>query len=102
MRIAGIGAMYLQALHPRAVRAVVQNSDFRRDVRGRLLRTAPFVGAITHGTSAVEKAGVRVRGVHRRLSATEPGTGKRFAVGRLGPGTRPSAQRPRRRAAGTT
>lgn len=34
MWIAGIRALYLQALHPRAVRGVTQNSDFRRDAWG--------------------------------------------------------------------
>lgn len=33
MWIAGIRALHLQALHPRAVRGVLQNSDFRRDAR---------------------------------------------------------------------
>jgi uncharacterized protein (DUF2236 family) len=81
MWIAGVRALYLQALHPRAVRGVVQNSDFRRDAWGRLLRTASFVGRITYGTTpAAERAGARVRGIHRRLSATDPDTGERFAV----------------------
>jgi uncharacterized protein (DUF2236 family) len=81
MWVAGIRALYLQALHPRAVRGVVQNSDFRRDAWGRLLRTASFVGEITYGTApAAERAGARIRGIHRRLSATDPDTGERFAV----------------------
>jgi uncharacterized protein (DUF2236 family) len=82
MWVAGIRALYLQALHPRAVRGVVQNSDFRRDAWGRLLRTASFVGEITYGTApAAERAGARIRGIHRRLTATDPDTGERFAVG---------------------
>lgn len=81
MWVAGIRALYLQALHPRAIRGVVQNSDFRRDAWGRLLRTASFVGEITYGTTpAAESAGARVRGIHRKLSATDPGTGERFGV----------------------
>jgi uncharacterized protein (DUF2236 family) len=81
MWVAGIRALYLQALHPRAVRGVVQNSDFRQDAWGRLLRTASFVGAITYGTAdAAEKAGARIRGIHRRLGATDPGTGERYGV----------------------
>lgn len=31
MWVAGVRALYLQALHPRAVRGVMQNSDFRED-----------------------------------------------------------------------
>ncbi|MEU3772433.1 oxygenase MpaB family protein [Streptomyces sp. NPDC032472] len=81
MWIAGVRALYLQALHPRAVRAVLENSDFRRDAWGRLLRTADFVGTVTYGTTdAAERAGARVRSIHRSLSATDPATGERFPV----------------------
>lgn len=34
MWVAGIRALYLQALHPRALRGVMQNSDFRREAWG--------------------------------------------------------------------
>jgi len=81
MWIAGVRALYLQALHPRAVRGVTQNSDFRKDAWGRLLRTASFVGEITYGTTlAAERAGARIRGIHRRLSAVDPDTGERYGV----------------------
>ncbi|MFJ3696917.1 oxygenase MpaB family protein [Streptomyces sp. NPDC090052] len=82
MWIAGVRALYLQALHPRAVRGVIQNSDFRRDAWGRLLRTASFVGTITYGTTeAAEQAGARVRRIHSFLGATDPVTGERYGVG---------------------
>ncbi|MFF5966519.1 oxygenase MpaB family protein [Streptomyces collinus] len=81
MWIAGIRALYLQALHPRAVRGVTQNSDFRRDAWGRLMRTAHFVGTTTYGTTeAAERAGARVRKIHRKLTATDPATGERYGV----------------------
>ncbi|MEU0455909.1 oxygenase MpaB family protein [Streptomyces sp. NPDC006129] len=81
MWIAGIRALYLQALHPRAVGGVLQNSDFRRDAWGRLLRTANFVGTTTYGTTeAAERAGARVRKIHSMLSATDPDTGERYRV----------------------
>jgi uncharacterized protein (DUF2236 family) len=81
MWIAGVRALYLQALHPRAVRGVTQNSDFREDAWGRLLSTADFVGTITYGTTeAAEKAGARVRRIHSRLKATDPATGERYGV----------------------
>ncbi|MER5198488.1 oxygenase MpaB family protein [Streptomyces sp. NPDC002755] len=81
MWVAGVRALYLQALHPRAVRGVMQNSDFRRDAWGRLMRTADFVGTTTYGTTeAAEKAGARVRKIHRMLSATDPDTGERYGV----------------------
>ncbi|WKX22759.1 oxygenase MpaB family protein [Streptomyces sp. HUAS CX7] len=81
MWVAGIRALYLQALHPRAVRGVMQNSDFRRDAWGRLMRTAGFVGTTTYGTTeAAERAGARVRRIHRMLGATDPDTGERYGV----------------------
>lgn len=81
MWVAGLRALYLQALHPRAVRGVMQNSDFRRDAWGRLMRTASFVGTTTYGTTeAAEQAGARVRRIHRMLSATDPDTGERYGV----------------------
>ncbi|MGY0021909.1 oxygenase MpaB family protein [Streptomyces sp. YJ-C3] len=81
MWVAGVRALYLQALHPRAVRGVMQNSDFRRDAWGRLMRTASFVGTTTYGTTeAAEKAGARVRKIHSMLSATDPDTGERYGV----------------------
>lgn len=74
-------ALYLQALHPRAVRGVMQNSDFRKDAWGRLMRTAGFVGTITYGTTeAAENAGARVRRIHRLLKATDPATGETYGV----------------------
>ncbi|WP_037895885.1 oxygenase MpaB family protein [Streptomyces sp. NRRL S-920] len=81
MWIAGIRALYLQALHPRAVRGVMANSDFRNDAWGRLMRTAHFVGTTTYGTTeAAEKAGARVRKIHTMLTATDPATGERYGV----------------------
>ncbi|MFD3441244.1 oxygenase MpaB family protein [Streptomyces sp. NPDC058685] len=81
MWVAGVRALYLQALHPRAVRGVMENSDFRKDAWGRLLRTADFVGTISYGTTeAAEKAGARVRRIHSRLKATDPATGERYGV----------------------
>ncbi|MFC7259821.1 oxygenase MpaB family protein [Streptomyces lutosisoli] len=81
MWVAGIRALYLQALHPRTVRGVMQNSDFRRDAWGRLMRTANFVGTATYGTSeAAEKAGARIRKIHHMLTATDPDAGERYGV----------------------
>jgi uncharacterized protein (DUF2236 family) len=81
MWVAGIRALYLQALHPRVVSAVVQNSDFRNDAWGRLKRTANFVGTTTYGTTeAAERAAARVRTIHRMLTATDPDTGERYGL----------------------
>ncbi|WP_329225368.1 DUF2236 domain-containing protein [Streptomyces sp. NBC_00111] len=81
MWVAGVRALYLQALHPRAVRGVMQNSDFRDDAWGRLMRTADFVGTLTYGTTrSAEKYGARVRRIHRHLKATDPDTGEVYGV----------------------
>jgi uncharacterized protein (DUF2236 family) len=74
MWLAGIRSLYLQALHPRAVAGIVQNSDFRNDPLGRLIRTANFVGAATYCPRAeVERQAAKVRGVHRSLRGTYEG-----------------------------
>ncbi|OLF08734.1 hypothetical protein BLA60_22225 [Actinophytocola xinjiangensis] len=81
MWLAGIRSLYLQALHPRTVAGVVQNSDFRRDPLGRLVRTANFVGATTYcPTGEVHEHAARVRRVHRELRAVDPETGQRYRV----------------------
>jgi uncharacterized protein (DUF2236 family) len=81
MWVAGIRALYLQALHPRTVRGVLQNSDFRREAWGRLMRTADFVGTITYGsTEAAERAAAKVRKIHSLLTAADPDTGERYRV----------------------
>ncbi len=74
MWLAGIRSLYLQALHPRAVAGILQNSDFRADPLGRLVRTANFVGATTYcPRDEVLRAAARVRSVHRSLRATYEG-----------------------------
>jgi uncharacterized protein (DUF2236 family) len=81
MWLAGIRSLYLQALHPRAAAGVVQNSNFRDDPLGRLVRTANFVGATVYCTrEEVAERAARVRRVHRELRAVDPETGKRFRI----------------------
>lgn len=81
MWLAGIRSLYLQALHPRAVAGIIQNSDFRADPLGRLVRTANFVGASTYCTRAeVELHAARVRRVHRGLRGVDPDTGATFRI----------------------
>ncbi|MQA95619.1 MAG: DUF2236 domain-containing protein [Streptosporangiales bacterium] len=68
MWIAGVRALMLQALHPRAMWGVWQNSDFMHDPFGRLQRTADFVGVTTFGhPDEASELGARVRGIHRAL-----------------------------------
>jgi uncharacterized protein (DUF2236 family) len=79
--LAGLRSLYLQALHPRAVAGVAQNSNFKADPWGRLMRTSAYVGTTIYGTTAeVELASSRLRRLHSRLSAVDPRTGERFRV----------------------
>ena len=74
MWIAGIASLYLQALHPRAVAGVVQNSNFQADPLGRLKRTADFVGLGVYGTDEeIATASARVRATHRSLRGVVDG-----------------------------
>jgi uncharacterized protein (DUF2236 family) len=79
--LAGVRALLLQALHPLAMAGVAQHSGFRGDPWGRLFRTGAYVATITYGTSAAaERAGARLRGIHRRLSGVEPVSGTTYRV----------------------
>lgn len=76
MLLAGLRALLLQTLHPLAMAGVAQHSDFQGDPWGRLFRTAEYVAVTTYGTTTeAERAGARVRGIHRRLAGTEPESG---------------------------
>jgi uncharacterized protein (DUF2236 family) len=79
--IGGLRSLYLQALHPRAVAAVAQNSGYRADPWGRLMRTSEYVGTVVYGsTEQVQAAGSRIRRIHARMYATDPRTGERFRI----------------------
>ncbi|WP_431876937.1 oxygenase MpaB family protein [Micromonospora marina] len=79
--VAGLRSLYLQALHPRAMAGVAQNSNYRTDAWGRLVRTATYVGTTIYGTTAeAEAAGRRLRTLHARMRATDPFTGEEFRV----------------------
>lgn len=79
--VAGLRFLYLQALHPRAMAGVAQNSIYQHDAWGRLLRTATFAATMVYGTTAqAEQAARRLRAVHARLSAVDPATGERFRI----------------------
>ena len=74
MWVAGLRAMYLQALHPRTMRATWQNTAFARpgEAWGRFSRTVEFVRVRTYGTTAeVRRAGERVRRIHATLTGTD-------------------------------
>jgi uncharacterized protein (DUF2236 family) len=74
--VGGVRALFLQALHPRAMWGVAQNSNYRDDPWGRLMSTAGFVATVVYGTTdQATRAGQRVRGIHRRLRGVDPETG---------------------------
>jgi len=74
-------ALLLQALHPRAIAGVMQNSDFKNDPWGRLNRTIVYVATVVYGTTAqAEAAARRVRAIHAAMTATDLATGQEFRL----------------------
>ena len=49
MMVGGIRGLLLQMLHPHALQGVLDHSDFRHDMHGRLRRTARFIAVTTFG-----------------------------------------------------
>ncbi|HVE62217.1 MAG TPA: oxygenase MpaB family protein [Mycobacteriales bacterium] len=81
MLFGGLRSLFLQALHPLAMAGVAQHSAFRDDPWGRLFRTAEYVTVVAFGTTAeAERAGARVRGIHRGLQGVEPESGRPYRV----------------------
>lgn len=73
MAIAGAGALLQPELHPIAMAGVAANSNFHEDARGRLARTAEYVGILTYGTtSEAQMASQHVRAVHKKLKWDDP------------------------------
>jgi uncharacterized protein (DUF2236 family) len=81
MVLAGLRSLYFQGLHPRAMAGMAQNSAYKSDPWGRLLRTIQYVGTTVYGTTAqAEEAGRRIRALHARLTAVDPDTGEPFRI----------------------
>ena len=80
--VGGLRALLLQALHPVAMDGVARFSGgFRDEPWPRLIRTATYVDTLTFGTrTEAVQAVARVRGIHRRLGATEETTGRTYRV----------------------
>jgi uncharacterized protein (DUF2236 family) len=73
MMVGGISALLLQMLHPLALAGVVDHSNFRQDLLGRLRRTATFIAGTTYGSrQEAERLVARVRKVHRVVVGTAP------------------------------
>ena len=73
MLVGGIAALLLQMLHPAVLAGVWDHSSFRRDMHGRLRRTARFIALTTYGScDDAEAAIARVRAIHSRVRGSLP------------------------------
>ncbi len=81
MLVGGLRALMQQALHPLAMAAVAQHSDYRADVWGRFDRTSNYVITTIFGTTRQARAlGHRVRQIHRPIHGTDSVTGLPYAA----------------------
>lgn len=79
--VGGITALFLQALHPRAMAGVDEYSDYRTNFWPRLQRTAQYVTTVGFGTRAeVDAAAARVRAIHQHVRGVDPVTGAAYAA----------------------
>lgn len=73
MMVGGIRGLLLQMLHPHALQGVLDHSNFRADMHGRLRRTARFIAVTTFGhRDDAHKAIERVNRIHAKVSGTLP------------------------------
>jgi uncharacterized protein (DUF2236 family) len=73
MMVGGVAALLLQMLHPAVLAGVWDHSNFRRDMHGRLRRTARFIALTTYGGREEAEAAIdRVREIHRRVQGVTP------------------------------
>lgn len=73
MMVGGIRGLLIQMLHPHALQGVLDFSDFRSDMHGRLRRTARFIAVTTFGHRDDAKDAIeRVNRIHDKVSGTLP------------------------------
>lgn len=73
MFVGGLRALLLQTLHPAAMTAVAEHSDYRVDMLGRLARTSRFLAVTTFGHAEdAQRAVDAVRAIHERINGTLP------------------------------
>ena len=73
MMTGGVRALLLQMLHPHALQGVLDHSNFREDMHGRLQRTARFIAVTTFGhRDEATKAIDRVNRIHAKVGGTLP------------------------------
>jgi uncharacterized protein (DUF2236 family) len=74
--VGGLSALMAQALHPLAIAAVADHSDYKQDVWGRYDRTTNYVVTTIYGTTnQALAAGARVRAVHAPIKGVDRVTG---------------------------
>lgn len=73
MMVGGIRGLFLQMLHPHALQGVLDFSNFRKDMRGRLSRTARFIADTTFAHRDDAMAAIaRVNRIHTKINGTLP------------------------------
>ncbi len=73
MMTGGIRGLMLQMLHPAALQGVLDHSNFREDMHGRLRRTARFIAVTTFGhRNDAMQAIDRVNRIHAKVGGTLP------------------------------
>ena len=80
MLCGGISALMLQMLHPLALAGVLDHSNFREDMIGRLQRTGQFIAGSTFaGTTDARRLIERVRRIHSQVVGVAP-DGRAYAA----------------------
>lgn len=73
MMTGGVRALLLQMLHPHALQGVLDHSNFREDMHGRLQRTARFIAITSFGhRDDAMKAIDRVNRIHAKVGGMLP------------------------------
>ncbi len=73
MMTGGVRGLLLQMLHPAALQGVLDHSNFREDMHGRLQRTARFIAVTTFGERERALASIKaVNNIHSRIGGTLP------------------------------
>lgn len=76
MMVGGIRGLLLQMLHPHALQGVLDHSNFRSDMHGRLRRTARFIAVTTFGHRDDAMVAIeRVNRIHSKVSGILPDGG---------------------------
>lgn len=79
--VGGLGALFLQALHPLAMAGVFTHSSYDADFWPRFARTAAYVSTVNFGTTEqVQAAAARVRTMHRFVRGTDPVTSAPYSA----------------------